>query len=65
MLDLSLNVKGCKNIYESLEKYVETEMLVGENKYFAEGHGLQDAKKGSLFQSFPPGKVDASLSSIN
>jgi ubiquitin carboxyl-terminal hydrolase 7 len=29
-------------------------MLDGENKYQAEGYGLQDAKKGIIFQSFPP-----------
>lgn len=26
----------------------------GENRYSAEGHGLQDAKKGVVFESFPP-----------
>lgn len=26
----------------------------GENKYAAEGHGLQDAKRGYIFESFPP-----------
>lgn len=26
----------------------------GENKYMAEGHGLQDACKGVSFESFPP-----------
>ena len=26
----------------------------GDNKYQAEGYGLQDAKKGIVFQSFPP-----------
>ena len=29
-------------------------MLDGDNKYFAEGFGLQDAKKGVIFESFPP-----------
>mmetsp|Transcript_33094 Transcript_33094/g.53664 ORF Transcript_33094/g.53664 Transcript_33094/m.53664 type:complete len:668 (+) Transcript_33094:182-2185(+) len=52
--DLSLNVKGCKDIMESFEKYVEEEMLDGDNKYQAEGHGLQDAKKGVKFMKFPP-----------
>eukprot|EP00002_Diphylleia_rotans_P005918 TRINITY_DN1515_c0_g1_i1.p1 TRINITY_DN1515_c0_g1~~TRINITY_DN1515_c0_g1_i1.p1 ORF type:complete len:1071 (-),score=238.11 TRINITY_DN1515_c0_g1_i1:366-3578(-) len=52
--DLSLNVKGCKDIYESFEKYVEEEMLEGDNKYHAEGHGLQDAKKGVRFTKLPP-----------
>eukprot|EP01101_Sappina_pedata_P002182 TRINITY_DN12439_c0_g1_i1.p1 TRINITY_DN12439_c0_g1~~TRINITY_DN12439_c0_g1_i1.p1 ORF type:complete len:1099 (+),score=421.81 TRINITY_DN12439_c0_g1_i1:26-3298(+) len=52
--DLGMNVKGCRDIYESLEQYVEVEMLDGDNKYNAEGYGLQDAKKGVLFESFPP-----------
>eukprot|EP00741_Cyanophora_paradoxa_P021387 tig00021350_g20646.t1 len=52
--DLSLNVKGCKDIMESFEKYVEEETLDGDNKYQAEGHGLQDAKKGVKFSKYPP-----------
>lgn len=52
--DLSLNVKGCKDIITSFEQYIEVEMLEGDNKYHADGHGLQDAKKGVLIQSFPP-----------
>jgi len=43
-----------KNLYESFRDYVAVEMLDGENKYQAEGYGLQDAKKGIIFQSFPP-----------
>ena len=53
-LDLQLDVKGCKDVYESFDKYVEVEKLDGENKYRAEGHGLQDADKGVLFMDFPP-----------
>ena len=53
-IELQLNVKGCSNIYESLDKYIETEELTGENQYHAEGHGPQDAVKGIQFQSFPP-----------
>jgi len=53
-MDLQLDVKGCKNVYDSFEKYVEVETLEGDNKYQAEGHGLQDARKGVLFQDFPP-----------
>ncbi len=53
-MDLQLDVKGCKNVYESFDKYVEVETLEGDNKYRAEGHGLQDARKGVLFQDFPP-----------
>ena len=53
-MDLQLDVKGCKDVYDSFDKYVEVETLEGDNKYRAEGHGLQDAKKGVLFKEFPP-----------
>lgn len=53
-LDIQLNVKGMKNLHESFKDYVAVETLDGENKYHAEGYGLQDAKKGIIFQSFPP-----------
>ena len=43
-----------KNLYDSFRDYVAVETLDGENKYQAEGYGLQDAKKGIIFQSFPP-----------
>ena len=52
--DIQLNVKGMKNLYESFKDYVAVETLDGENKYMAEGYGLQEAKKGIVFQSFPP-----------
>jgi ubiquitin carboxyl-terminal hydrolase 7 len=52
--DIQLNVKGMKNLYDSFKDYVAVEMLDGENKYQAEGFGLQDAKKGIIFESFPP-----------
>ena len=39
--DLQLLVKGCKNMYDSFDKYVEVENLDGQNQYMAEGHGLQ------------------------
>ena len=39
--DLQLLVKGCRNMYESFDKYVEVENLEGQNQYMAEGHGLQ------------------------
>lgn len=47
-------MKGCKNVYESFDKYVEIEKMEGENKYQANNHGLQDAQKGVLFIDFPP-----------
>jgi ubiquitin carboxyl-terminal hydrolase 7 len=52
--DLQLNVSNCKNIRESFVDYCSIEKLVGDNKYFAEGFGLQDAQKRVVFESFPP-----------
>jgi hypothetical protein len=43
-----------KTLYDSFRDYVSVETLDGENKYQAEGFGLQDAQKGIIFQSFPP-----------
>ncbi|KAJ1554488.1 hypothetical protein HK405_004931 [Cladochytrium tenue] len=39
--DIQLNVKGFKNLFDSFVDYVSVETLDGENKYQAEGHGLQ------------------------
>lgn len=52
--DIQLNVKGMKTLYDSFRDYVAVETLDGENKYQAEGLGLQDARKGIIFQSLPP-----------
>ncbi|XWS74671.1 hypothetical protein CRYUN_Cryun01aG0018000 [Craigia yunnanensis] len=52
--DLQLDVKGCKDVYASFDKYVEVERLEGDNRYHAEQYGLQDARKGVLFIDFPP-----------
>ncbi|XP_039043952.1 ubiquitin carboxyl-terminal hydrolase 13-like [Hibiscus syriacus] len=52
--DLQLDVKGCRDVYASFDKYVEVERLEGDNKYHSEQYGLQDAKKGVLFIDFPP-----------
>ncbi|GAA5900428.1 uncharacterized protein JCM6883_002840 [Sporobolomyces salmoneus] len=52
--DIQLNVKNLKNLEESFKDYIQVETLEGENKYNAEGFGLQDAKKGVIFESFPP-----------
>ncbi|KAI3919188.1 hypothetical protein MKX01_018827 [Papaver californicum] len=53
--DLQLDVKSCRDVYASFDKYVEVERLEGDNKYHADQqHGLQDAKKGVLFTDFPP-----------
>jgi ubiquitin carboxyl-terminal hydrolase 7 len=51
--DIQLNVSGNKNLDDSFKDYVQVETMEGDNKYFAEGHGLQDAKKGVIFESFP------------
>ncbi|KLO14677.1 cysteine proteinase [Schizopora paradoxa] len=53
-LDIQLNVKGMKTLRDSFRDYIAVETMDGDNKYQAEGYGLQDAKKGIVFQSFPP-----------
>ena len=52
-VDIELNIKGMKTLYDSFQDYVAVEMLAGESMYQAEGFGLQDARKGVTFQSFP------------
>ena len=53
--DIQLDVKGCRNVKASFEKYIEAEMLDGENQYDAgEKFGKQDAKKGVKFVTLPP-----------
>jgi ubiquitin carboxyl-terminal hydrolase 7 len=54
MTDIQLTIKGIKNLRDSFRDYVSVETLDGENKYHAEGFGLQAAKKGVIFNSFPP-----------
>ncbi|KAF1981728.1 cysteine proteinase [Aulographum hederae CBS 113979] len=51
--DIQLNVTGNKNLDASFQDYIQVEIMNGENKYQAEGFGLQDAKKGVIFESFP------------
>ncbi|XP_955191.1 ubiquitin carboxyl-terminal hydrolase, putative [Theileria annulata] len=52
--DIQLDVQGCDNIYESLDKLTAPELLAGENMYEAKGHGKQRANKGIRFLKFPP-----------
>ncbi|KAH8731800.1 hypothetical protein GQ44DRAFT_698046 [Phaeosphaeriaceae sp. PMI808] len=52
--DIQLNVSGNKNLDDSFKDYIQVETMDGENKYYAEGFDLQDAKKGVIFESFPP-----------
>lgn len=53
--DIQLNVRGNKTLDDSFRDYIQVETLDGENKYDAgQPYGLQDAKKGVIFESFPP-----------
>lgn len=53
--DIQLNVRGNKTLDDSFKDYIQVETLEGENKYDAgPPYGLQDAKKGVIFESFPP-----------
>ena len=52
--DLSVDVQGCHDLYRSLDKYTETEMLDGDNMYDAGAHGRQPAEKGCRFRTLPP-----------
>ncbi|EER27674.1 Ubiquitin carboxyl-terminal hydrolase family protein [Coccidioides posadasii C735 delta SOWgp] len=53
--DIQLNVRGNKTLDDSFKDYIQVETLEGENKYDAgDPYGLQDAKKGVIFESFPP-----------
>jgi ubiquitin carboxyl-terminal hydrolase 7 len=51
--DLQLPVEGCKTVYDSFRSYVMPERMEGQNKYQAEGFGLQEAIKGIRFKTFP------------
>ncbi|KAL6758807.1 hypothetical protein V8C86DRAFT_1411207 [Haematococcus lacustris] len=53
-MDLQLDVRGCRDVYASLDRYTEPEVMDGANQYKSEQFGLQDAKKGVLFHSLPP-----------
>lgn len=51
--DIQLNVKNLNNLTQSFQNYIEVELMNGENQYAAQDYGLQDAKKGVIFESFP------------
>ena len=53
-LDIELNTKGTKTLYDSFRDYVAVKMLDGEFKHNTKGFGLQDAWKSAIFQSLPP-----------
>lgn len=52
--DVQLTVKNCPTLFDSFREYCAEEILEGDNKYQAEQHGLQDAKKGVVFTKLPP-----------
>jgi ubiquitin C-terminal hydrolase len=53
-MDIQLTVSGCRNLEESFDKYIEEEILEGENKYDAGKYfGKQIAKKGIKIKKFP------------
>ena len=52
--DIQLNVKGCNNIYESLNEFTKEEILDNEDKYEVEGHGKEKAIKKMKFIHLPP-----------
>lgn len=51
--DIDLSVVGCNNIMEAFEKYIEPELLTGDNQYKTEEFGPQDVKYGTEFVEFP------------
>ena len=52
--DIQLNVKSCKNIYDSLNEFTKEEILDGDDKYEVEGHGKEKAIKKMKFIKLPP-----------
>ena len=40
-MDVFLDVRGCKNIYDSFDRLTAKERMDGANQYNAEGYGLQ------------------------
>lgn len=51
--DLSVVVNGCKNLFESLDKFTAPQKLDGADQYRIEGHGLQDVYLGTEFKELP------------
>lgn len=51
--DIQLNVRGQRTLDESFKNNLQVETMDGDNKYFAEGFGLQDARKGDIYEYFP------------
>lgn len=52
--DLQLDVKDIPDLREALRRYTEVELLDGDNLYYADGLGPQEARKFVKFRRFPP-----------
>lgn len=52
--DLQSNVAKNKSLDDSFKEFIEVTTLDGDQQYFTGEHGLQDAKRGLIFKSFPP-----------
>eukprot|EP01065_Artemidia_motanka_P047123 TRINITY_DN7301_c0_g3_i1.p1 TRINITY_DN7301_c0_g3~~TRINITY_DN7301_c0_g3_i1.p1 ORF type:complete len:1250 (+),score=425.49 TRINITY_DN7301_c0_g3_i1:82-3750(+) len=56
--DIQVTVRGKGSLEEALRSQLDKEELVGDNKYHAcderNDHGMQDARKGMEWQTFPP-----------
>jgi ubiquitin carboxyl-terminal hydrolase 7 len=52
--DLSMQVRSCARLEDSFEKYIDRELLDGDNQYNADDLGKQDVYMGVEFVEFPP-----------
>ncbi|CBJ48811.1 conserved unknown protein [Ectocarpus siliculosus] len=52
--DLPMDIKGSGTLQKSLDRFIEAELLSGDNRLRAGEHGLQDARKGIRFLQLPP-----------
>jgi len=53
--DITLIIKGMSDVKKSLNKYLEEELLTGENKYFCDKCSEKvDAKKVVYIRTLPP-----------
>lgn len=52
--DVQMPVAGCPTLKDSFDAYIARETMCGENKYMADGHGLQDAEMFNVFDRLPP-----------
>lgn len=53
-MDLSMDVKGCRTLYDSFKRYTTPERLEGDNQYSTDDFGKQDADMGVELYKLPP-----------